>query len=124
MLAKFLLTPPSDKIGWHEIFEMSRPGHQGQSLIVVDRDDTIEIAWRGLPTRGPAEFHWIANKNEDEELVRSAVSALISIIEGRTTAIIRRYRFLWFKPWYLAWFRQPGQNLESNVVKEIYWNQK
>ena len=115
-LAKFLLSPPRGKIGWLEVFEAPRPSHEGQSLLVVDRHNAIEIAWRGLPTRGPAEFHWIEKRREDKELVRSAVSAVISILEGRTTAMIRRYRFLWFRPWYLAWFRQPGEALEPNVV--------
>lgn len=121
---KHLVSPPRGKTGWLEFFDVSRPGHEGQSLLVIDRDDTIEIAWRGLPTRGPAEFHWIEKKKEDEDLVRLAVSAVISIIEGRTTAMIRRYRFLWFRPWHLAWFRQPGEALEANVVQEVRWNQE
>lgn len=124
VLAKFLLSPPRGKVGWLEIFDIPRPGHEDQSLLVVDRGDTIEIAWRGLPTRGPAEFHWVEKKKEDEELVRSSVSVVISILEGGTTAMIRRYRFFWFRPYCLAWFRQPGQALVKNVVAEVRWNQK
>ncbi len=122
-LAKFLLSPPRGKAGWLEILDVPRPGHEGQSLLVVDRDDAIEISWRGLLRRGPAEFHWIEKKKEDEDLVRSSVFAVISILEGHTTVMIRRYRFLWFSPYYLAWFRQPGQQLEPNITQEVRWNQ-
>ena len=108
---------------WIEVFRVRRPNHSGESLLVVDRQDTIEIAWLGLPCSGPAEYHWIERSERDANLVQRAVSAVVAILDDQIRVVIVRRSLLWIKQRDRGFLiRQSDPVPKGDIVCEVYWN--
>ncbi len=121
-LAPFLIDPPRG-MGWVEVFEMPRPAHPGQTLAVGDRQNAMEIAWSGFPTKGPAEIHLVEAEPRDEELVELAVDHLAAIVDGKIPLLLLRSRFLWFRPTLSARFLVPeNPPPRDEIVEQMVWH--
>ncbi len=123
-VVRFLVPEPSSgRFIDAEVFHAPRGiDFQCNFLYVLDRGDTIEIAWSLPQTRGPAEYHWIETCPEDMELVSRAVQAVADILADRVVVAVRRYRFLWFEPYFLGTFHSASEASGLSGVDIVSWS--
>lgn len=94
-------------------------------LLVFSRDIWIEIALHFKETRGPAEALIGLNndlENELAEVVNETVEYLQELVTGKIVVDICRYRNFWFKPYFLAWFRDSSESPHKRTVRTIQWS--
>ena len=89
------------------------------SLLVFYRD-YFEISVAVSGTRGPAEA--LLGMDKDlPEAIDDTLDYLQDLVSGKIVIDICRYRFFWFKPNYLAWFRDSSEIPNKRTVRTIMW---
>jgi hypothetical protein len=82
--------------------------------------ECFEIWFSVAETRGPAERQ-ILITSDLASSVAGTISFLHDIISGRILLDIFRYRWLWFKPYYLVFFRDSSARPARGVVQTLSW---
>jgi hypothetical protein len=83
--------------------------------------DCLEVSFAISETRGPAERQIHAG-NDAANMVSQTVDFLRDIVSGRVVVDVTRYRWLWFQPYHLAFFRDSSSSAGRNVVETLRWS--
>jgi hypothetical protein len=71
-------------------------------------------------THGPAESQIVGHSDDDPgTMVEDAISFLADFLSERLVIVVERYRWLWFPPYYLPFFRLLSQRSRGNKVCEV-----
>jgi hypothetical protein len=85
--------------------------------------DCFEISFSVAEARGPAERQILLG-SDLPGAISAAADFLRDIVSGRVLVDVLRYRFLWFRPYYLAFFREASQRPRRHVVETLCWTAK
>jgi hypothetical protein len=89
-------------------------------LGVLYRGDCFEIAFSVAEARGPAEQQ-ILIASDLAGTVAATVDFLRGIVAGRILVDVLRHRLLWFRPYYLVFFREASHRPPGRAVQSIRW---
>ena len=104
-----------------EILSALCPTNPGRcSLSVIYRGDCLEISFWITGTRGPAERQFIIN-GDLLGAVEATVDYLREIVLGHILVDVVQYRVFWFRPYYLASFRQASRRPSRRTVETLSW---
>ncbi|MEM7143586.1 MAG: hypothetical protein AAF591_00535 [Verrucomicrobiota bacterium] len=118
-LSDSLIDPPRrEGISYLDFFEYPHPSVPDQTLLMTDRDDAVEIQWRFPHTRGPAEYHWIEDKEMDPELIRRVLNLLEDIFRGLIVVRFQRRRTITFGKYISASFVRRDEIREGDEIAE------
>jgi hypothetical protein len=113
--------PIPDAYGNHCLLDVPCPSSPGRCrLEVLFRGDCFQIAFSVAATGGAAEQVIIV----DEDLsgsVAATIDFLRDIVTGRIVVDVLRYRFLWFRPYYRAFFRETSRRPPCCTVETLAW---
>ncbi len=105
---------------YHEVLRVSSPpAPKGCELAVHFRGDSFEISF-GVPnTRGPAEIEIVGDTSDINSIVADTVSCLRDFFSERIVVVIERFRFLWFQPYFLPFFKHVSEEPFSRRAQEV-----
>ena len=92
-------------------------------LGVLYRGYCFEISFSVTEARGPAEQQVIIT-GDLAGSVAATIDFLRGIVTGRILIDVLRYRLLWFRPYYLAFFREGSRRRRGRIVRTLSWNGK
>ena len=82
--------------------------------------DCIEVSFAISETRGPAERQVLA-RSDFAQMVSATVDFLGDFVSGRTVVDVIRCRWLWFRPYHLASFRDVSRRAGRGVIETLRW---
>ena len=83
-------------------------------------EDCFEIGVSVSGTRGPAERQILIGNNLPSA-ISATVDLLQDIVSSRILVDVFGGRFLWFKPSYVATFREASRSPRGRIVETIRW---
>lgn len=112
-----------DGFGNFWLMDIPSPSNAGR-LGVLYRTDCIEVSFSVAETRGPAEQQILINDDDDVAIaVADTVDFLRDIVADRVVVDVLRCRLLWFRPYYLPFFREALRHPRGCIVRTIRWSE-
>jgi hypothetical protein len=82
--------------------------------------DYFEVSFSVAEARGPAERQ-ILVVGDLSGSISATVNFLRDVLSGRILVDVLRYRFLWFHPYHLAFFREASRSPRGRIVETLRW---
>ena len=121
--AASLVTEEPDGFGNFMLLDVPWPPNPKRcSLSVLYRGDCFEVAFSVAETRGPAECNISLYFAISPSAVEWTIDFLREIVSSRIFVDVFRYRFFWFQPFYLAFFREATKAPRRRVVETLCWS--
>lgn len=111
-----------DGYGNHVVLDLPWPHDPSRCRLgaFYSPDDCFEVSFSVAEARGPAERQMLVS-GDSSGAVSATVDFLRDILTGRILVDVFRYRFLWFQPYYLAFFREASRRPRGRVVETLRW---
>lgn len=110
-----------DDLGNFTLLDIPCPSNPDRCRLgVLYRGECFEIWFSVAETRGPAERQILIGRDLANS-VSEAIGFLRSIVAGGILVDIFRYRWLWFQPYYLAFFREASRHPKCRIIQTLSW---
>jgi hypothetical protein len=120
-LAASVGDPVPDGYGNFILLDVPCPSNPDRCRLgVLFCGECFEISFSVVETRGPAECQ-IHLGSDLASSVSETIRYLHGILTGGILVDVFRYRWFWFQPYYLAFFREASCRPRGNIVQTLSW---
>ncbi|MEO5916459.1 MAG: hypothetical protein ABIS50_19640 [Luteolibacter sp.] len=111
-----------DGYGNHVVLDVPWPANPSRISLgaFYSPDDCFEISFSVSEARGPAERQILIG-SDLSGAISATVDFLRDILSGRILVDVVRHRFLWFRPYHLAFFREASRRASGRIVETLCW---